>query len=75
MKLWTFIEVAATITLMLGVALTSFNIYPANLYMSMVGNILWLAMGIHWNKLSLMIIQTVVCLIYLGGFVKLFYGG
>ena len=49
-KLWTFTEWAATITLILGVALTSWNVYPANIYMSTVGNFLWLLMAFHWKS-------------------------
>lgn len=69
-KWWTFIEWAATITLILGVALTSWNIYPANIYMSTVGNFLWLLMALYWRKWSLITIQVFIILIYAGGIVK-----
>lgn len=69
-KWWTFIEWAATITLILGVALTSWNIYPANIYMSAVGNLLWLLMALHWKKWSLITIQVFIILLYAGGIVK-----
>ena len=72
-RLWIFIEWGATITLMLGVALTSFNVYPANIYMSILGNFLWFLMALHWKKLSLTIIQSVILLIYIGGVIKLFF--
>ena len=72
-RLCTFIEWGATITLMLGVALTSFNVYPANIYMSILGNFLWFLMALHWKKLSLTIIQSVILLIYIGGVIKLFF--
>jgi hypothetical protein len=69
-KWWTFIEWSATITLILGVALTSWNIYPANIYMSAVGNLLWLLMALHWKKWSLITIQVFIILLYAGGIVK-----
>lgn len=69
-KWWTFIEWAATVTLILGVALTSWNIYPANIYMSAVGNFLWLFMALYWRKWSLITIQVFIILIYAGGIVK-----
>lgn len=69
-KWWTFIEWAATVTLILGVALTSWNIYPANIYMSTVGNFLWLLMALYWRKWSLITIQVFIILIYAGGIVK-----
>ena len=64
------VELAATFILILGVALTSFNIYPMNIYLSLFGNFLWLIVGIHWNKWSLITIQVVITLLYIGGMVK-----
>jgi len=72
-KWWTFIEWAATITLILGVALTSWNIYPANIYMSALGNFLWLLMALHWKKWSLITIQVFIIILYAGGIVKVFF--
>lgn len=69
-KWWTFIEWAATVTLILGVALTSWNIYPANIYMSTVGNFLWLLMALYWRKWSLITIQVFIILLYAGGIIK-----
>jgi hypothetical protein len=73
-KLWNSIEWAATITLIFGVALTSWNIYPSNIYMSAVGNFLWLLMALHWKKWSLITIQVFILLLYTGGVVKVFFG-
>lgn len=73
-KLWTFTEWAATITLILGVALTSWNVYPANIYMSTVGNFLWLLMAFHWKKWSLITIQIFILLLYAVGVIKVFMG-
>lgn len=71
-KIWIIIEWIATITLILGVALTSWNIYPANIYMSALGNFLWLLIGFYWRKFSLIVIQFVIMFIYIGGIIKLF---
>ena len=71
-RLWIFIEWTATITLIIGVALTSWNIYPANIYMSAIGNFLWLLMALYWKKWSLITIQVFIMLIYAGGIMKVF---
>jgi len=68
----TALEVVATIVLITGVALTSFNIYPMNIYVSLVGNSLWLVLGLCWKKWSLIIIQVVVTIIYIVGMAKFF---
>jgi hypothetical protein len=73
-KLWTFTEWFATITLIIGVALTSWNIYPTNIYISALGNLLWLFMALHWKKWSLITIQVFILLIYTGGVIKVFIG-
>ena len=67
------LEIIATIVLITGVALTSFNMYPANIYVSLAGNFLWFILGIIWRKWSLIIIQIVVTIIYLFGIVKIFF--
>mgnify|MGYP003345879769 CR=1 FL=1 len=71
-KLWIFIEWTATITLIIGVALTSWNMYPANIYVSALGNFLWFLMALYWKKWSLITIQVVVVGIYLFGMAKYF---
>lgn len=73
-RLWIFIEWAATITLIIGVALTSWNVYPANIYMSALGNFLWLLMALHWKKWSLITIQVFIILIYAAGVIKVIMG-
>lgn len=73
-KWWIFTEWAATITLILGVALTSWNVYPANIYMSTVGNFLWLLMALHWKKWSLITIQVFIILLYAGGIINVMIG-
>ncbi len=68
------IEVIATITLIVGVALTSYNMYPMNIYVSLAGNLLWLIMGILWRKWSLITIQIFISIIYTMGIVKTMMG-
>jgi hypothetical protein len=66
------IEVIATVVLIIGVALTSFNIYPMNIYVSLLGNLLWLIMGLMWRKWSLIVIQIFISILYTGGLIKMF---
>lgn len=73
-RLWIFIEIIATLTLIVGVALTSWNVYPINIYINVVGNFLWFLLAIKWNKWSLIVIQTFVLLLYFGGMIKLIMG-
>lgn len=72
-KLWIFIEWLATAVLIVGVALTSWNIYPANIYISAAGNLLWFLVGYHWKKWSLITIQIIVTGIYAVGMWKYWF--
>ena len=67
------LEWGITITLIVGVALTSFNIFPLNLWVSMIGNIGWLYLGYIWRKWSLFIVQLVITAIYFIGLLNLYY--
>ncbi len=65
---WEFwFEWFCTFTLILGVALTSYNIYPLNLWVSMAGNLGWLAIGYIWRKWSLFVVQLIITIIYIAG--------
>ena len=64
------VEIIATITLIAGVALNSYNIYPMNLYVNIVANIFWFFLGMQWKKWSLITIQVVVLVLYGSGLIK-----
>lgn len=65
------LEWGITITLIIGVALTSFNIFPLNLWVSMIGNVGWLYLGYIWKKWSLFVVQLVITAIYIVGLISL----
>jgi hypothetical protein len=63
-------EWIATVCFLISVALTSLNYYPEYLYASLLTNLLWLIVGIVWQKWSLIIVETVVCIMYTIGIIK-----
>jgi hypothetical protein len=64
------LEWSATFVLLIGVALTSYNFYPYNVYVSLLANLLWLWLGFVWKKWSLIVVEIVVVAMYLAGTVK-----
>ena len=65
---WQFyFEWLCTAVLIIGVALTSYNVYPLNIWISCLGNLGWFALGILWRKWSLIIVQLIVTIIYVAG--------
>lgn len=65
---WEFwLEWISTLILIAGVVLTSFNIYPLNIWLSLAGNAGWLALGYIWRKWSLFTVELIIVIIYIGG--------
>lgn len=56
-----------TILCLLGIALTSFNVYPVNIFLSMTGSLLWTIAGYRQNDVPLFIVEFVAVLTYLAG--------
>ena len=63
-------EWGSTVVLLAGAALTSLNIYPMNVFLSMAGNMGWLVVALMWRKWSLIVIQLVISVIYIGGLIN-----
>lgn len=61
------LEWTATAVLLVGVMFTSLNMYPINLYVCMLGNFLWMFLGVMWKKYSLITIQLIVSVMYVYG--------
>lgn len=74
-KAWDWwLEWVSTAVLIAGVALTAYNIYPANIWISFVGNLLWLITALVWRKWSLVVVEAIICAIYVGGIANLIWG-
>jgi hypothetical protein len=66
-------EWVSTAILLVGVVLTSFNIFPLNVWFSLAGNVCWIIVGIMWRKYSLIVVSTVISVLYLIGLVKEYF--
>jgi hypothetical protein len=65
------LEWTATGVLLVGVALTSYDVFPINLYVSLAGNLIWVVVGVVWKKPPLVITSGVISAVYLSGLVRL----
>jgi hypothetical protein len=61
------LEWTSTVVLLVGVYLTAVNIYPMNVYISLLGNFGWLVVAIFWRKWSLLTVQLVIVCLYTYG--------
>jgi ABC-type siderophore export system fused ATPase/permease subunit len=63
---------SGTVLCLIGIALTSLNIYPLNLLFGLVGSFLWTVQGYLYRDNALLIVELVAVLMYLAGILKLF---
>lgn len=61
---------SANIVTLVGVTLTSYDVYPTNLMFMVVASLLWIATGVLWRKPELWSLNSVILLIYLNGLFK-----
>lgn len=54
---------------LIGIALTSFNIYPANIFFGMIGSGMWTLAGVLQNDAPLVLVEAVATVIYLFGII------
>jgi hypothetical protein len=59
-----------TILCLIGIALTSFNIYPLNILFGLVGSALWTLAGFMQRDIPLLLVEFVAVVLYFGGVVS-----
>jgi hypothetical protein len=59
-----------TILCLIGIALTSFNIYPANILFGLIGSALWTLAGFIQRDIPLLLVEFVAVVLYFGGLVS-----
>ena len=62
----------SSVIILIGMVLTSNQIYPLNLMFSMVGSIGWLVVALIWHDRSIMIINASAIMIMSNGLVQYF---
>jgi len=56
-----------TILCLMGIGLTSFNIYPLNIFLSLVGSALWTLAGFLQRDVPLFLVEIVAVFFYILG--------
>jgi hypothetical protein len=64
------IKWTGTILCLLGIALTSLNIYPLNLWFGFVGSALWAYSGLRHKDMALFVVEAVAVGMYMAGLIK-----
>ena len=63
-----------TILCLAGIALTSFNIYPINIVLSLVGSVLWTLAGWLQKDVPLFLVEAVAVVFYIAGAITFLTG-
>ncbi len=63
------IKWAGTILCLIGIGLTSFNVYPLNIFLSLIGSALWTVAGWIQRDTPLVLVEAVAVVFYLLGVV------
>ena len=63
------IKWSGTLLCLVGIALTSFNIYPANIVFGMIGSGMWTIAGLLQKDAPLVLVEAVATVLYLFGVV------
>ena len=56
-----------TILCLAGIGLTSFNIYPLNIFLSLIGSALWTVAGLLQKDAPLFLVEAVAVVFYIAG--------
>ena len=64
-----------TILCLTGIALTSFNVYPTNIVLSLIGSALWTYAGWAQKDMPLFLVEAVAVVMYAAGVITLLLQG
>ena len=64
-----FTKWVSSVVIIAGMALTTSNIYPLNMYMHLAGIIGWLVVAFAWHERSIIMVNSVAACIFLGGII------
>ncbi|HIN75530.1 MAG TPA: ubiquinone biosynthesis methyltransferase UbiE [Rhodospirillales bacterium] len=65
-----FTKWVSSVVIIAGMALTTSNIYPLNMYMHLAGIIGWLVVSVAWHDRSLIMLNVVAAFIFINGIIS-----
>ena len=69
-----YIKWLSSIIIIVGMVLSSANIYPLNIWVHMFGVIGWLVVGMLWHDRALIVLNAISFVIYSLGILNYYYG-
>ncbi len=56
-----------TILCLIGIGLTSVNVYPLNIFLSLIGSFMWTVAGIYQRDMPLILVESAAVVMYFFG--------
>jgi len=69
-----YLKWVSSIILIIGMLFTSNNIYPLNLFISSIGLLGWILIGLIWNDRAIIVINVIGLFIYINGIINYYVG-
>ena len=69
-----YVKWASSIIIIVGMVLSSANIYPLNIWVHMFGVTGWLIVGMLWHDRALIFLNAVAIFVFASGLVNHYYG-
>ena len=70
-----YVKWVSSIVILVGMALTSIQLTPINLYFHLVGVLGWFVVGVMWHDRALMVVNSVASMIFFIGILNYYFGG
>ena len=62
-----YLKWIGTIIVLVGISFTSYNLYPYNLYLGLIGSFLWTLAGYYQDDKPLFLVEFIAVLFYTSG--------
>ena len=69
----TLVKWIGTILCLIGIALTSMNVFPSNIWFGLVGSAIWSFAGIYQRDIPLFLVEFVAVAFYVIGVVTYYF--
>ena len=68
-----YIKWSASVFIIIGMLMSSLNLFPYNLFLHLIGVSGWFVVGMLWHDRSLIVVNAIAVFIFLSGIIKHYY--
>ena len=68
-----YIKWSESVFIIIGMLMSSLNIFPYNLFLHLIGVSGWFVVGMLWHDRSLIVVNAIAIFIFLSGIIKYYF--